>query len=143
MGRHTLCYITMADHITVRTRRFITNPLLQRRQFCVDVIHPGKPVPSKKDLGAKLAGMYKVADSNCIQLFGFKTAFGGGRSTGFGLIYDNIKACQKFEPKYRLVRAKLATARSGAGRRGRKELKNRVKKVRSGDKAKMLKAKAK
>lgn len=30
--------------------------------------------------------------------------FGGGKSTGFGLIYDSIDAAKKFEPRYRLVR---------------------------------------
>jgi small subunit ribosomal protein S24e len=30
--------------------------------------------------------------------------FGGGKSTGFGLIYDDLKAAKQFEPKYRLVR---------------------------------------
>ena len=34
-----------------------------------------------------------------IVLFGFKTAFGGGRSSGFGLIYESIDAAKKFEPK--------------------------------------------
>jgi ribosomal protein S24E len=33
--------------------------------------------------------------------------FGGGKSTGFGLIYDNLDAAKKFEPKYRLVRVCL------------------------------------
>lgn len=30
--------------------------------------------------------------------------FGGGKSTGFGLIYDTIDSAKKFEPKYRLIR---------------------------------------
>lgn len=30
--------------------------------------------------------------------------FGGGKSTGFGLIYDTLDAAKKFEPKYRLIR---------------------------------------
>lgn len=30
--------------------------------------------------------------------------FGGGKSTGFGLVYDNLDAAKKFEPKYRLIR---------------------------------------
>lgn len=30
--------------------------------------------------------------------------FGGGKSTGFGLIYDDVKAAKQFEPKYRLIR---------------------------------------
>ena len=73
---------------------------------------------------------YKVHDHACIQLFSFKTAFGGGRSTGFGrelvqhnqlclanpqdhrseiqpagLIYESLDKMKKFEPKYRLKRA--------------------------------------
>lgn len=32
--------------------------------------------------------------------------FGGGKSTGFGLIYDNIPAAKQFEPKYRLIRVR-------------------------------------
>ena len=32
---------------------------------------------SKKDLAEKLRSMYKVHDVQCIQLFSFKTAFGG------------------------------------------------------------------
>ena len=42
--------------------------------------------------GCRLASMYKVHDAGCIQLFGFHTAFGGGRSAGFGLIYENKDA---------------------------------------------------
>lgn len=34
----------------------------------------------------------------------FGSQFGGGKSTGFGLIYDSIDAAKKFEPRYRLVR---------------------------------------
>ena len=41
-----------------------------------------------------------------IFLFGFRTAFGGGRSTGFALIYDTAEAAKKYEPKYRLARVK-------------------------------------
>jgi small subunit ribosomal protein S24e len=40
--------------------------------------------------------------------FGFKTVFGGGRSTGFGLIYDSEEAQRKFEPRYRLVRVRVS-----------------------------------
>ncbi len=44
-----------------------------------------------------------VADSTprCMQ-------FGGGKSTGFGLIYDNLDSAKKFEPKYRLIRVRSA-----------------------------------
>jgi Ribosomal protein S24e len=37
-------------------------------------------------------------------VFGFRTQFGGGKSTGFALLYDSAEALKKFEPHYRLVR---------------------------------------
>ena len=36
--------------------------------------------------------------------------FGGGKSTGFGLIYDTLDAAKKFEPRYRLVRVSFEEA---------------------------------
>lgn len=48
----------------------------------------------------------QVSDPSCILLYGFKVAFGGGRSTGFGMIYDNLVAAKKYEPKYRLTRVR-------------------------------------
>merc|ERR1712222_262394 len=104
---------------------FKQNPLLGRKQFVLDIIHPSMANVSKKDLATKLAAMYKVHDPQCIQLFGFKTAFGGGRSTGFGLIYDSLDRMKKFEPKYRLVRAGLTPKKKDVGRRAKKDLKNR------------------
>merc|ERR1711957_1106130 len=121
---------------TVRTRKFKQNPLLGRRQFVLDIIHPGMANVSKKDLATKLASMYKVHDSQCIQLFGFKTQFGGGRSTGFGLIYENLDKMKKFEPKYRLRRAGLLGKKDGPGRRAKKDTKNRMKKARGKEETK-------
>jgi small subunit ribosomal protein S24e len=121
---------TMGD-FTIRTRKFKQNPLLGRKQFVLNVIHPGMANVSKKDLATKLASMYKVHDSGCIMLFGFKTSFGGGRSSGFGK--DKMK---KFEPRYRLKRAGLGGDKSGNGRRGKKDTKNRMKKTRGKEKTK-------
>merc|ERR1712039_905005 len=126
----------MGSDFTIRTRKFKQNPLLGRKQFVLDIIHPNVANVSKKDLATKLASMYKVHDSGCIQLFGFHTAFGGGRSSGFGLIYENVNAMKKFEPKYRLRRAGLEKAKSGVGRRGKKDTKNRMKKTRGKEKSK-------
>ena len=65
----------------------------------VDVIHSGRPNVSKDELSELLAGMYK-GDSKLTILFGFRTKFGGGKSTGFCLIYDNQESMIKFEPKH-------------------------------------------
>lgn len=89
--------------VTIRTRKFTTNRLLSRRQFVVDVLHPSRPPISRAELSEKLAATYK-ADKARVVPFGFKTHFGGGRSTGFALIYDSEEAQKKFEPRYRLVR---------------------------------------
>lgn len=59
--------------------------------------------------------MYDVKDLNCVFVFGMRTQFGGGKSSGFGLIYDNVEVAKKFEPKYRLVRVSRGLA--GAKRR--------------------------
>lgn len=164
---------------TVRTRKFMTNRLLQRRQFVVDVLHPGRPNVSKvrpkdpsrtvcgrggiggtrdpkmgadqcnlvrsdgmrsirfqlqAELQEKLGKMYNVSDTKAIILFGFRTQFGGGRSTGFGLIYDSVEAAKKFEPTYRLVRFGLAE-KVTTSRKQIKERKNRAKKLRGKKKA--------
>ncbi|EEA06517.1 40S ribosomal protein S24, putative [Cryptosporidium muris RN66] len=125
------------SNFTIRIRKFLNNPLLARRQFVVDVIHPGIGGISKADLKEKLAKLYKVSDANCIVLFGFKTAFGGGHSSGFGLIYNNISALRKFEHKYRQIRMGILEKKTPTGRKGRKETKNRRKKVRGTAKAKV------
>merc|ERR1712006_24568 len=76
-----------------------------------------------------LATAYKVADVNCVHVFGLKTAFGGGRSTGFALMYDNLAAAKKFEPKHRLKRVGIAPP-TKTGRRNRKDLRHRQAKLR-------------
>jgi len=45
-------------------------------------------------------------------LFGFRTAFGGNRSTGFCLAYDNQQYLVKYEPNYRLRRAAILPKRN-------------------------------
>jgi len=119
----------MAGSCTIRTRKFMSNRLLARKQFVVDVVHPGRATVSKADVSSKLASMYAVSDAKTIVVFGFRTQFGGNKSTGFGLIYDDVKAATKFEPKHRLVRAGLAT-KVEKSRKQIKERKNRMKSVR-------------
>eukprot|EP00310_Coccolithus_braarudii_P012253 CAMPEP_0183350772 /NCGR_PEP_ID=MMETSP0164_2-20130417/20771_1 /TAXON_ID=221442 /ORGANISM="Coccolithus pelagicus ssp braarudi, Strain PLY182g" /LENGTH=127 /DNA_ID=CAMNT_0025522755 /DNA_START=31 /DNA_END=414 /DNA_ORIENTATION=+ len=122
--------------VTIRTRKFLTNRLLNRRQMIIDVIHPGRSLVSKAELSEKIAGIFKVKDATTIFLYGFRTQFGGGKSTGFCLIYDTLEAALDSEPQYRLVRAGLKEAVTGS-RKQRRELKNRKKKVRGTKKAKV------
>ncbi|XP_076360665.1 ribosomal protein S24 isoform X1 [Tachypleus tridentatus] len=120
---------------TLRTRKSVTNRLLCRKQMVVDVLHPGRATVPKTEIREKLARMYKTTP-DVIFCFGFHTQFGGGKTTGFALIYDTLDYAKKFEPKYRLVRNGLAE-RVKTGRKQRKERKNRMKKVRGTAKAKV------
>ncbi|KAJ0964785.1 hypothetical protein J5N97_025923 [Dioscorea zingiberensis] len=120
---------------TIRTRKFMTNRLLSRKQFIIDVLHPGRANVSKTELKDKLAKIYEVKDENSIFVFKFRTHFGGGKSSGFGLIYDSLENAKKFEPKYRLIRNGLAT-KVEKSRKQVKERKNRAKKIRGVKKTK-------
>ena len=88
----------------MRIRKEVVNKLLDRTQFVVDVAHPGAEAPSRdqiKDLVAKRFGRNK----KLIVIFGLHTKFGGGRTTGFGLIYDNEDVLKQVEPFHRLLKA--------------------------------------
>ena len=75
----------MADKaVTIRTRKFMTNRLLSRKQFVIDRTHPGSPNFSKAELKEKLARMCDMKDPNAIFVFKARTHCGGGKSTGFG-----------------------------------------------------------
>jgi len=89
--------------------------------------NPGKPNVSRKDLTEKMAKMYKV-DPGVIVLYGFRTKFGGGRSTGFALLYDDVSALKEYEPNYRMVRLGLKPKKEGS-RKQMKEKKNRTKRL--------------
>ncbi|GIX87934.1 40S ribosomal protein S24 [Caerostris darwini] len=121
--------------VTLRTKKFMSNRLLCRKQMVVDVVHPGRGSVPKTDIREKLAKLYKTTP-DVIFCFGFRTQFGGGKSTGFALIYDTLDFAKKFEPKYRLIRNGFGQ-RLKTGRKQRKERKNRMKKVRGTEKSKV------
>lgn len=75
-----------------------------------------------------MAEIYK-AEKDAVSVFGFRTQYGGGKSTGFGLIYNSAADAKKFEPAYRLVRYGLADKVEKPSRQQRKQKKNRDKKV--------------
>lgn len=120
---------------TIRTRKFLTNRLLCRKQMVVDVLHPGRATVPKTEIREKLARMYKTTP-DVIFCFGFRTQFGGGKSSGFSMIYDTLDYAKKFEPKHRLARHGLYE-KSKISRKQRKERKNRQKKVRGVAKTKI------
>ncbi|KAH7864778.1 hypothetical protein Vadar_033703 [Vaccinium darrowii] len=97
-------------------------------------------------LKEKLSKIYEVRDPNAIFVFKFQTHFGGGKCTGFDLIYDSVENSKKYEPKHRLIRNGLDT-KVEKSRKQMKKKKNRakkicgVKKTMAGDSAKVEKKK--
>eukprot|EP01062_Namystynia_karyoxenos_P053107 TRINITY_DN42872_c0_g1_i3.p3 TRINITY_DN42872_c0_g1~~TRINITY_DN42872_c0_g1_i3.p3 ORF type:complete len:137 (+),score=56.00 TRINITY_DN42872_c0_g1_i3:51-461(+) len=130
--------------ITIRTRKFMHNALLGRKQFVVEVTTSGSrgTIP-KKEIQEKVAEMYKVADTNCVSVFGFRNLFGGGKIVGFGLIYESVAQAKKIEPTHRLVRVGLKDKKD-TNRKQLNDRKNKNKKYRglakvNGPKAKKAK----
>ncbi|KHN85657.1 40S ribosomal protein S24 [Toxocara canis] len=140
MTNRLLARKQMADSVvTIRTRKVMTNRLLARKQMVVDILHPNRASVPKTEVREKLAQLYKTTP-DLVFAYGFRCQFGGGKSSGFALIYDTLDFAKKFEPKYRLLR-QTATKAEKAGRKQRKERKNRQKKVRGVKKAKVSAAK--
>ena len=109
--------------------------MLSTNTLSSDVLHPNRANVSKDDLRSKLAEVYK-SNRDQVNVFGMRTQYGGGKTTGFALIYDSVEAMKKFEPRYRLVRVGHATKIEKASRQQRKQRKNRSKKFRGTEKTK-------
>ena len=122
--------------ITIRARRLRINKLLSRKEILLDVFHEGKPNVSQNDLKELISKKYGVDVKNIV-LYGFRTAFGGHRSTGFVLAYDNQQYLVKYEPVFRLRRHGIVPKRNPK-RKPEKELKRKLKRTRGGEKRKVL-----
>merc|ERR1712173_309441 len=114
--------------MNVRTRKYMTNRLLNRKQMIVDISHGEAATPSATKVREALAKMYK-STSDCVIVYGMQTKFGGGSSTGFANIYDSMDYLKKNEDRFRQVRAGLAEKIEKKARAQRRQLKNRKKKV--------------
>ncbi|ELW70643.1 40S ribosomal protein S24 [Tupaia chinensis] len=109
----------MTDTVALRTRRFMTNHHFRG--------NPGKAAVPKTEIPGKLAKMCKTTP-DAIFVLGFRTHFGGGKTTGFGVIYDSVDYAKKNEPKHRLARHGLYEKKK-TSRKQRKERENRRQKV--------------
>ena len=81
----------------------MTNQLLQWKQMVTNVFHPGKATVRKTEIWGKTGQNVKTTP-DVIFVFGFRIHFGGGKTTGFGMIYHSLDYAKKNEPKHRLAR---------------------------------------
>merc|ERR1740130_679216 len=94
------------EQFILYARKMINNPLLKRKQLVVELIHPDQGSVSKAAIKSKLEAMFKVKPE-AISVFGLHSKFGGGRSSGFACIYDDVDARKKCDTKSMLLRDKL------------------------------------
>ena len=72
------------------------------------MIHPELPGVKKADIKANIAKKFKASEDR-IAVFGVKAKFGGGRSSGFVTVYDDVDARKKYDTKTNLVRVSRFT----------------------------------
>ena len=104
-------------------------------------MHPNARNPSRKAIREKLSKIYKK-DEKAIVVYGLKTQFGGGKTTGFACVYDDLDSRKKYDQRHQMVRDGLAD-KIVKGRKAQKELKTRLNKSRGTAKAKIRDAGAK
>ncbi|KAM5332433.1 small ribosomal subunit protein eS24-like [Glossophaga mutica] len=92
--------------VTVWIKKFMSNRLLQEKRIVIDVFNPGKATVTKTEILEKLAKMYTTTP-DIIFVCGFRNHFGGGKKTGFDMIYDSLDCTNKNELKHRLSRPGL------------------------------------
>lgn len=123
----------MSDKFVLYPRKIINNPLLGRKQFQIEIIHPEQGMLSRTVLKERLATTFK-AKVEQIAVFGLHSKFGGGRSTGFACIYNSVDDRKKYDHKRQQLRDGLVE-KGKITRKQKKEIKGRVKKVRGTKKA--------
>ncbi len=112
--------------IVLKVKKLMSNPLLSRRQMVIEVLHAGEANVPKNKLKEYLAKRIKC-DEKQLVIYGLKTVFGGGRSHGFALCYDNEEYLLKYEPRFRLRKHKVLPVKESL-RKSKKEMKMKIKK---------------
>ena len=70
------------------------------------MIHPELPNVPKTEVRKKLAEKNKTKEE-CVVVYGLKTKFGGGKSTGFALIYTDLDSRKKYDSRKQLLRVSV------------------------------------
>ncbi|EHB09805.1 40S ribosomal protein S24 [Heterocephalus glaber] len=69
----------------------------------IDVLYPGNTTVPKAEIWGKLRRTFKTTPE-VIFVFGFRTHFDGGKTSGFSMVYDSLDYTKKNEHKPRLAR---------------------------------------
>lgn len=116
------------DKLNIRFSHVKNNRLLNRVQMIVDVFHPRELKVTKEMIREAIKNKFKKPN---ILLVNVKKLFGGGRTKGFALVYDNEESMKKIEHARRLDReAKEKLPPKERKKGGKKKDGRKTKKVR-------------
>merc|ERR1712037_386711 len=94
----------MEGRVIYKFSKVRQNRLLNRVQMCIDVFHPSVPKIPNESIREYMRTHFKKPHVN---VFGVKKYYGGGRTRGYCVIYDNEESMKKYEPQYRAKRVAL------------------------------------
>merc|ERR1712130_46754 len=120
--------------ITVRTRKFMTDRLLSRKQMIVDISTPTRPLPKSPRSGNHWQRTTRSPLTKSLPLASRPNS-AAARLLVSPSSTTQFRLPKKVEPRYRLIRHGLADKIEKKSRKQRKELRNRQKKVRGTKKA--------
>jgi small subunit ribosomal protein S24e len=87
--------------ITVLNER--ANPLLQRREFHIDILHPSSASPKRGEVRKEFCAVKSaVADRMVVEWV--RAVYGAPRSRGLIYVYDNVEALKKTARHHILLR---------------------------------------
>merc|ERR1719195_787484 len=113
------------------------NPMLGRKQMAVELLDPDMSNVKRSDIKAAVSKKFKASEDR-IAVFGVKPKFGGGRTSAFTTVYDDIDARSKYDTKTNLQRDKIGEQAKKTPRKMAKELKGKRKKVKGTAKSKVV-----
>ncbi len=95
------------------------NPLLNRRELKVKIIHDG-PTPTRKDVISKLKAV-TTARKETVIVKSFHSKFGARESSGIVRIYDSKKRAMEIEPRFMLEKNLIGEKEGTEGKEGKEE----------------------
>merc|ERR1712071_149894 len=111
----------MEGRVIYKFSKVRQNRLLNRVQMCVDVFHGSVAKIPNESIREYMRSHFKKPH---VSVFGVKKYYGGGRTRGYCVIYDNEESMKKYEPQYRAKRValeKLSPAERKKSSKGKKE----------------------
>ncbi|MEM3012064.1 MAG: hypothetical protein QW084_01710 [Candidatus Hadarchaeales archaeon] len=89
------------------------NPLVEREEVRLEVLHPGEPTPSREAVRSQLASQLG-ADGGMLVIWRLRTHQGSSCTRGLAHLYRSEEVLRKFAPRHLLQRGVKKEEKAGA-----------------------------